>query len=245
MQGILIVGATSTIAADVARLYAQRGAKLYLVARNKEKLSQLETELGSAVLGAHVTDFLNENRHKHIISVAQDALGTIDVALIAHGYLGDQELSERVLSESELIIQTNYTSVVSFLLPLANAMAAKKNGQITVLSSVAGQRGRPRNYTYGSAKAATTVYLQGLRSRLWPHVKVTTILLGPVDTAMTVDHTKTPVFTSSKSAAKSIVRATDSGRGEVYVPGYWRPILAIVRNLPEVFFQKLSFLADR
>jgi decaprenylphospho-beta-D-erythro-pentofuranosid-2-ulose 2-reductase len=114
------------------------------------------------------------------------------------------------------------------------------------MGSVAGDRGRPRNYTYGAAKGALTLYLQGLRSRLYPvGVAVTTLKLGPVDTPMTVDHAKNPLFTTPERLAPAIVRAIDRRAGEVYLPWYWRPILAVVRNTPEPLFQRLRFLSGR
>jgi short-subunit dehydrogenase len=77
------------------------------------------------------------------------------------------------------------------------------------------------------------------------NVRVTTLKLGPVDTPMTTHHRKTAVFTSAERAARDIVRAIDRGAGEVFVPGYWRMIMSIVRNTPEALFQRLGFLSGR
>jgi NAD(P)-dependent dehydrogenase (short-subunit alcohol dehydrogenase family) len=117
-----------------------------------------------------------------------------------------------------------------------------------VLSSVAGDRGRPRNYTYGAAKGALSLYLQGVRSRLYrsaPGVRVVTIRLGPVDTPMTKDHPKNALFGEPSAIAHEIVRHESRGPLDAYVPGYWRPIMATVRGLPEALFQRFSFLAGR
>ena len=76
-------------------------------------------------------------------------------------------------------------------------------------------------------------------------MRVTTLKLGPVDTPMTTMHQKTAVFTSAERAADDIVRAIDRGAAEVFVPGYWRLIMAIVRNTPEALFQRLGFLSGR
>src|SRR6185369_17933772 len=98
-------------------------------------------------------------------------------------------------AEAEPVIRTNLLSVVALPVPLANRMEAAGAGQIAVLSTVAADRGRPRNYTYASAKAALNVYLQGLRTRLHARgIGVHTMKVGPVDTPMTADHRKTIVF---------------------------------------------------
>jgi short-subunit dehydrogenase len=114
------------------------------------------------------------------------------------------------------------------------------------MSSVAAERGRPRNYTYAAAKAGLNTYLEGIRSRLWSRgVRVCILKLGPVDTPMTVDHEKDASFSSKEDVAKSIVRVVDAGKAVAYVPARWRLIMAVVRALPEWIFQKVPSLVGR
>src|SRR3954468_22201278 len=94
-QRVLIVGATSAIASEVARIYAARGARLYLLGRNGAKLAALVESLGSTSTVARVADFAELGQVEHLVAQAAAALGGIDVALIAHGDLGDQARSER------------------------------------------------------------------------------------------------------------------------------------------------------
>ena len=144
------------------------------------------------------------------------------------------------------MIRTNFLSVVALLIPLANHLEEQGRGAIGVMSSVAGERGRPRNFTYGAAKGALNVYLQGLRTRLGPRgVRVHTFKLGPVDTPMTIAHRKTLVFARAADVAGGILRAIDRGRGEAYLPWFWRPIMAVVRSMPEPALRRLPFLAGR
>lgn len=245
VQNVLIVGATSAVAAEVAVRYAGRGARLHLLGRSAPKLSALRARLA----GKHVTfglgDFTDYTNNAELVRQAVAVLGHIDVVLIAHGLLGDQLESERDFEAARAQVEANYLSVLSFVIPLANHLDAQGDGQLAVIASVAGDRGRPRNYTYGAAKGAITLYLQGLRSRLWPRVGVTTIKLGPVDSPMTVDHPKNALFATCPQAAKLIVRAIDARRQEVYVPWFWAPIMFGVRNLPEAIFQRLGFLSGR
>jgi decaprenylphospho-beta-D-erythro-pentofuranosid-2-ulose 2-reductase len=243
---VLIFGATSAIASDVARLYAARGARLHLVARNAEKLARLVGELPSGQVTSQQADFARLADAENVVRAAVDALGGVDVALVAHGELGDQLETERSFAAAEAVITANFTSVVALLVPLANHLEAARAGTLGVITSVAAERGRPRNYTYASAKGALNVYLQGLRSRLWrAGVKVTTLKLGPVDTPMTVTHRKTPVFAKPAAVARGIVAALDRGAAEVYVPGFWAFIMLVVRNTPERLFQLLPFLSGR
>jgi short-subunit dehydrogenase len=245
-QRVLVLGATSAIAAEVIRRYAARGARLHLVARNAAKLAPLVAELPVALVTSQQADFADLPRAEEVVRSAIDTLGGVDVALVAHGDLGDQLESERSFAAAEATFVANFTSVVALLIPLANQMEAAGAGTIGVITSVAGERGRPRNYTYGAAKGALNVYLQGLRSRLHrAGVKVTTLKLGPVETPMTVAHKKTLVFVKPPRVARAIVAALDAGAAEAYVPSFWGAIMPIVRNTPERLFQALPFLSGR
>jgi len=151
---VLIFGATSAVAAEVAVLCAARGDRLHLVARNAEKLAEVAQRCSGATVTTQVADFSELDRNELTVQQALSALGRVDVALIAHGDLGDQLASERSFADAEHILRVNFTSVVSLLIPLANHLEQAKGGSIGVITSVAGDRGRPRNYTYGAAKGA-------------------------------------------------------------------------------------------
>ncbi|MET0343357.1 MAG: SDR family NAD(P)-dependent oxidoreductase [Polyangiales bacterium] len=245
-QNVAIFGATSAIAAEVARIYARRGARLYLVGRSADKLDNLARELAPQLAGSARQDFDRTDQAEACVDAAAEALGRIDVAIIAHGLLGDQRESEARIEVAEQIARTNYLGVIALVIPLANRLEQQRGGQLAVLSSVAADRGRPRNYTYAAAKSALNTYLQGLRSRLYAAgVKVHTLKLGPVDTPMTVDHEKNALFAEAPKVAAQIVRSIERGVSEAYVPGFWRPLMFAVRNLPEQIFQRVSSLSGR
>ena len=243
---VLIFGATSAVAAEVAVLCAARGDHLHLVGRNAAKLAEVAHRCAPTKVSTQTADFARLEQNQQCVAEAMSALGRVDIVLIAHGDLGDQLASERDFAEAEKILRVNFTSVVSLLIPIANQLQQAKKGTLGVITSVAGERGRPRNFTYGAAKGALNVYLQGLRTRLYTSgVAVVTIKLGPVDTPMTRDHEKHPLFGKPQSVARSILRALDAGVAEAYVPSFWRGIMPIVKNTPEWLFQRLSFLSGR
>lgn len=246
MQRVLVLGATSAIAAEVAELHAQRGDRLHLVGRNAEKLDAVAQRCAATKVTTERADFADLEGNEAVVKRAIESLGGVDAALVAHGDLGDQLASERSFKDAEASLRTNLLSVVSLLIPLANEMESSRHGRLGVITSVAGDRGRPRNYTYGTAKGALNVYLQGLRTRLYASgVTVTTLKLGPVDTPMTRDHAKNMFFGKTKPVAEGIVRAMDAGVPEAYVPSFWRAIMTVVRSTPEALFQQLPFLSGR
>ena len=249
MAKIVIFGASSTIAAEVAALYAARGDELHLVARNRDKLQALTARLatiGAASVQSTVADLDRLDDNNALVKRVLEARGGADTVLIAHGLLGDQLQSENDFCEAERIIRTNFTSAVSLIVPLANHFERRRGGRLGVITSVAGERGRPRNYTYGASKGALSIYLQGVRSRLHSAgVAITTLKLGPVDTPMTSGHTKNALFASTDEVARDIVSAMDARRAEVFVPRRWAAIMPIVRNMPEALFQKVRALSGR
>ncbi len=246
MRKVLILGATSAIATEVAVLYARQGHRLHLVGRDPVKLAATVHRCAPSVVTHAIADFDQLATAEGVVAHAMEALGGMDTVLIAHGALGDQRATEESMVEAEAVLRTNFVSVVSLLIPLANRMEARGQGHIGVITSVAGDRGRPRNYTYGAAKGALHVYLQGLRTRLYPAgVTVTTLKLGPVDTPMTRTHTKHRLFGKVPAVARDIVRAVEAGGSEVYIPGYWRYIMQVVRRTPEGVVQRLGFLSGR
>ncbi|HET9933545.1 MAG TPA: SDR family NAD(P)-dependent oxidoreductase [Polyangiaceae bacterium] len=245
-ERVLILGATSAIASEVAQIYAGRGARLHLVGRNPEKLSRVAARLSVSDATTEIADFEQLSRNEGVVDRAIATLDGLDTVLIAHGYLGDQLASERAFDEADHILRANFTSVVSLLIPLANHLEKVGGGRLAVITSVAGDRGRPRNYTYGAAKGALNVYLQGVRSRLFSAgVHVTTLKLGPVDTPMTTTHKKHLLFGKPPTVAAQIVAATDAGKSEAYVPAFWGAIMPIVKNTPEPLFQAMPFLSRR
>jgi len=246
MARVLIIGATSAVAQGVAQRLAQRGDQIFCLARNSEKLQAVKQQLGSAFQGSYCFDFNQTDQSTAAIARAVEQMGAIDLALIAHGDLPDQLLSEQSFTIARSTFETNLLSVVALLLPLTEQLIRQGQGQIGVITSVAGDRGRPRNYTYGAAKGALTIYLQGLRSRLWRSgVEIYTFKLGPVDTPMTITHEKNFSFSTVDQVSDQIVRAFKKQRYEVYIPGYWAWVMLAVQTMPEPLFQRLKFLSGR
>ena len=206
-------------------------------------MTTLAQKLGQSMIGHHCLDFRDHDAVFAAIHSAQESLQTIDMVLIAHGDLGNQAATQEDYSLAFQTYETNLLSVIRFLLPLSAALAGQGHGKIAVITSVAGDRGRPRNYTYGSAKGALSLYLQGMRSRLWRSgVEIYDIKLGPVVSPMTKDHTRNFSFATADEASLKIVRALARKRYIVYVPGFWRYVLWVVKSLPEPLLQRIPFL---
>ena len=240
---VLIIGATSAIAEAMARRYAKRSANLYLLARNEDRLATIADDLtvrGAASVIVAPFDAAEIDSHEKLLDVAFAALGPVDLVLIAFGTLPDQTRCEEepLLALTEL--HTNAMSTVSLLLLLANRLEAERRGTIAVITSVAGDRGRRSNYVYGSAKAMVSTFLDGLRIRLAASgVHVIDIRPGFVDTPMTAELAKGLLWAKPAAVADRAIKAIDGSKNVVYTPAFWRPMMAVIRSIPNPVFKRL------
>ena len=239
---VLIVGATSGIAVEVARAYAERGATLFLAGRNSARLSAVADDLrvrGAAAVDTAVLDVTKRADHAGVIGRAF-ASGWLDVVLLAHGLLPDPAACRMDVETAVEALEVNFTATAALLTLLANRFETQGHGTIAVITSVAGDRGRQSNYVYGSAKGGLAIFLQGLRQRLHrAGVTVVTLKPGFVDTPMTAGMPKNALFTSARRAGRAIHRAIEGGRAVAYVPWFWRPIMALITVMPESIFKRL------
>ncbi len=244
MRKVLIFGATSAIARETARLFARDGDFLFLVARDGERLRAVAKDLavrGAKRVECFTADINRFDLHERILPNAIESLGGLDVVLVAHGSLPNQEACEKEYAEAEEALRTNFLSVVSLLTPIANFFEKEGRGSIAVISSVAGDRCKRSNYLYGTAKGAVSLFMQGLRNRLAPRgVQVLTVKPGYVDTPMTAHMEKTFLLAEPEAVAKGIARAIRKRKDVVYLPFYWRFIMSLIRLIPERRFKRMG-----
>jgi hypothetical protein len=175
-----------------------------------------------------------------LVDAAVQRLDGLDQALIAHGSLSAQAACETSTAMLHEEFMTNALSVMALALALARHFTAQGHGVIAAISSVAGERGRQSNYLYGASKAAVSTFLSGLRQQLYAKgVRVVTIKPGFVDTPMTAAFKKGMLWATPARVARDIVRAMDRGTPVLYTPWFWRPIMALVRCVPENLFRRM------
>jgi decaprenylphospho-beta-D-erythro-pentofuranosid-2-ulose 2-reductase len=239
MNRVLVLGATSAIAQQVARAYAERGAALFLVARSEARLLAVADDLrvrGGQVETA-VADLDDEAVHEELLARA----APLGIVFLAYGALGDAQRAQQSAEAAQAILRTNLSSPVSLLTRAAQRLEAQGSGCIVALASVAGDRGRGSNAVYGAAKAGLSAFLSGLRNRLSRSgVRVITVKPGLVDTPMTRHLPKNRLYSSPERVARDLVRGIDGTADVIYTPWWWRWVMLVVRLIPERVFKRLS-----
>ena len=245
MRKVVIFGATSAIAQAAARLWANDGDELLLIARNSNRLQVLKKDLevrGAARVECLVSDLGDLGAQRELFAKITACLPEYDLALIAYGQLSDQIECQNNFELARSEIRVNFVSVVALLMELARHFEHLRGGTIAVITSVAGDRGRAVNYTYGAAKAGLSVYLEGLRARLYSSgVNVLTIKPGFVDTPMTAKIKKGPLVAQPETVGLGIYRAVARRRDVVYLPWFWLGIMEVLKLIPAFIFKRLKF----
>jgi short-subunit dehydrogenase len=242
---VAIFGASSGMAFSVARIYAQKHARLFLIARDKQKLNDIERDLkarGATEVQSLVADLGSASGARAATELLRQRTPRVDVVIIASGILGD---TEQLLSDPkacEDLFNVNVQAPIAISNSILPLLLQQKNAVLAIFSSVAGDRGRASNFIYGASKAALTAYASGLRARLsQTGVHVLTIKPGIVATAMTAHLPRGPLTANPEVVAKRIVKAIEKRKDTLYAPGFWRWVMCVITHLPEFIFKRLRF----
>jgi short-subunit dehydrogenase len=239
----IILGARSGIGRELSKVRALvPETELTLCGRDVEELERdaadLRIRYGVPVVVEpfDARDFDSHKTFWEKVSAFEGELGVIG----CFGTMPPQDLAQKDFSALRETVETNLLGMMSILSLAANTLEERKSGFICALSSVAGDRGRAKNYIYGAAKAGLSAFMQGLCQRLSRvGVKVILVKPGVVDTGMTWGVAEGGA--EAGSVAKAISKAIDKGKYTVYTPWKWRMIMAIVKSLPTGMFNKTKF----
>ena len=245
-QVCIIVGASSGIGAALARQLARQGYTLALLARRKELLESLCTEINQ-VAGEnrayyYVHDVTEYGTVPGLLRKIISDLGGLDLFIYDVGISLPVGFKKYDFEKDRATTEVNYLAALAWLNPVAELFQSLKAGHIVGISSVAGDRGRVGNPSYNASKAALTCYLEALRNRLARNgICVLTVKPGFVATDMLKDAKKTILVASPEKVAMDIAKAIRKRKQEIYTPGLWRWIMLVVRNIPSFIFRKMVF----
>ncbi len=241
---LVVIGGTSAIAVATIKQFAKKDLEVLLVDINFNRLESVKNDIfvATGVLPSIFEwEISNINMQEQLFEKIIQDFGNFDVAFIAYGTLPNQEDILNKPNEIQKQLSINFISAATLSSIFAEYFEKRNSGILAVITSVAGDRGRKSNYIYGSAKGGLSIFLQGLRNRLsGTGVTIITIKPGLVDSPMTADIPKNPLFSSSEIVGKHIFNAIEKKKDIAYVPGFWRIVMFIVMHIPEAIFKKMN-----
>lgn len=241
----IVLGASSGIGAEIAKLLLLKGHRVVLIARRAEEMKARIQECGvlPPTAKAHVLthDVSITSSAESYFQEAIQWLEGLDEIYFASGIMYKVGIDEFNTEQDVSILQVNLLGAVAWLNLAAKHFSQKGSGKIIGISSIAGDRGRVGNPVYNTSKAALNTYLEALRNRLSRKgIQVLTVKPGFIDTAMTKGMKGLFWVISPSQAASTILKATESGQEEIYVPARWWLVGFIIRNIPSFLFKKLN-----
>ncbi len=240
-KSLLVIGGSSEIARSFIKMSALNGYNITITCRNEDSLNEM-CSLFYKDTGRLIKGEILDLNDLEKVSTFFDNRDVPDVLFIAAGTLGNREQPQYEFDNQNQILNVNFNAIATLLASVTDKYKEKKSGNIVVISSVAGERGRFSNYVYGSAKAALSAYLSGLRAVLFQYgVNVLTVKCGLVDTKFN-PHIKKPFFitASAEYVGMQIYTSMLKRHTVVYTPLIWLFIMSFVKLIPECIFKRLK-----
>ena len=236
-KSVFVLGGSSEIAQEICIRLIKKGVKkIHFVSKEISK-NQLFSRILPEELDVEIV-YQEFDLLKGDLKIKPD-VDFFDLYIIAAGYLGNSILANNDLEEAINISKINYYSLIPWLCSITTEKRISKPGAMWILSSVAGDHGRASNYHYGAAKAALTIFCEGLLNRTYKKpFKIRILKAGFIYTSMTIGKVPKILCVSKKYFANSLIKKPYKS-GIEYLPFWWFFIMKIISILPKSIMSKL------
>ena len=239
MQKVIVIGASSGLGKEVAKLLIADGYTLGLAARRTQPLEDLKALAPERVM-IHAIDVTSDDAPqalKHLI----DMVGGIDLFIYTAG-VGFQNME----LEPDIDLNTVNTNALGFTRMIGAAyryMAEHGGGHIAAISSIAGTKGLGAAPSYSATKAMQNTYLQALEQQAhmrYLNITFTDLRPGFVATPLLGDNPQYPMLLKTERVAKEIVTAIKHHRHVWVIDWRWRIATALWRRIPRCLWRHLK-----
>ena len=236
---VLIVGASSGMGRELARLYASHGALVGVTGRRQDLLYTLQTEFPNKII-TECFDVTGHNNIAHLQSMI-DKLGGLDIFIDCAGIgVVSSELSR---DADKITIDTNINGFAEMVNWIYNYFLLNKvAGQIVNLSSVASWRGNSWAPAYSASKAFQAVYFEGLAmkaKRTKSNIVITDIQPGFVYTKESQGNKRFWVASVQKAAVQ-IYKSIEAKKYRAYVSRRWRLVAFVLKWAPNFLYHRVG-----
>ena len=238
MKNAIIIGATSGIGKELARLLVDDGFKVGITGRRTELLESLKSE-NPASYFIKAFDVKDTKTAEEKLEELTTELGGLDLVILSSG-TGD--INDKLDFEIEFrTIETNVIGWTFIADWTFKNFEKQKYGHLTAISSIGGLRGSRQSTSYNATKAYQINYLEGLRqkaTKLKEQIFVSDIRPGLVNTEMAKGEGLFWVMPVEKTA-RQIYKAIKKKKKIAYVTKRWKLIASIVKRIPVQLYDRM------
>ena len=239
---IWITGASSGIGKALAEKFASEGWKVAVSARRKEILDEMSSHEN---IFSYPLDVTNQDQIKISFEKIIEDFNGLDLCVFSSGTYDPKLEQEINVKQNKFVMETNFFGVLYCINAVENYFKNKKNGHISIVSSVAAYRGLPNSSGYGPSKAALTNLTESLYFDFKKHnVRISLVSPGFIKTPLTdKNEFPMPFIKSPEFAAEKMFNGlTKSKAFEIHFPKALTILLKIFRVLP---YKIYLFLIDK
>jgi short-subunit dehydrogenase len=239
---IWITGASSGIGKALAEKFALEGWKVAVSARRKEILDEMAKNEN---ISSHPLDVTNQEQINNVFSKIINEFDSLDLCVFSSGTYDPKLEQEINIKQNKFVMETNFFGVLHCIKSVEKYFKDKKNGHISIVSSIAAYRGLPNSSGYGPSKAALTNLAESLYFDFKKHnVRVSLVSPGFIKTPLTdKNEFPMPFIKSPEFAAEEMFNGlTKSKAFEIHFPKALTLLLKFLRVLP---YRIYLFLIDK
>ncbi|MBE6181455.1 MAG: SDR family NAD(P)-dependent oxidoreductase [Rikenellaceae bacterium] len=244
MNRIVIVGATSGIGLEVARIFLRKGWQVGAAGRRIEALKSLQAEAPQQVKIEPI-DITHNDAPQHLEQLI-NRLGGMDLYFHASG-VGNRNTTLNPDIEIATL-RTNGEGFVRMITTAFNWFRNHNGGHIAAISSIAGTKGLGAAPAYSATKRMQNTYLDALAqlARMEHlNIRFTDIRPGFVATALLSDNSNYPLLMSPEKVALNIVQALEHKRRRIVIDRRYALLVFFWRLIPAWLWERLSWVNIR
>jgi short-subunit dehydrogenase len=229
---IWITGASSGIGKALAERFALEGWKVAVSARRKEILDEMASNEN---IFSYPLDVTNQDKINDVFKKIINDFGNIDLCVFSSGTYDPKLEQEINIQQNKFVMETNFFGVLYCIKSIEKYFKDKKDGHISIVSSVAAYRGLPNSSGYGPSKAALTNLAESLYFDFKKYnVRISLVSPGFIKTPLTdKNEFPMPFIKSPEFAADKMFNGlTKSNSFEIHFPKTLTILLKILRVLP-------------
>ena len=235
---IIIIGATSGIGREMAKVFSSRGDMVGITGRRAELLEQVRSEFPSQIMTENF-DVRSDQNILHLESLIAK-LGGLDIIIYNSGY-GD--ISKSLDWEVDrATFETNVKGFIEILNYAFNYFAHQGHGHIVATSSIASIRGNSWAPAYSASKAFQSNYMEGLHmkaKKMKLSIAITDIQPGFINTKIAKGNGQFWVAPVEK-AVKQIIQGIDNKKWRVYVTRRWWIVAQLLKFMPGWMYHRIG-----